>query len=39
LQRFRLEIPRPFVTRHRLRRIIAAAAGERILEVGVGTKY
>jgi len=38
-QRFWLEIPRPFVTRHRLRRIIAPGAGERILEADVGTGY
>lgn len=38
-QRFWLELPRPFVTRRRLRAIMAPAAGERILEVGVGTGY
>lgn len=38
-QRFWLELPRPFVTRRLLRAIMAPAAGERILEVGVGTGY
>jgi ubiquinone/menaquinone biosynthesis C-methylase UbiE len=38
-QRFWLELPRPFVTRRRLRAIMVPAAGERILEVGVGTGY
>lgn len=38
-QRFWLELPRPFVTRRRLRAIMGPAAGERILEVGVGTGY
>jgi ubiquinone/menaquinone biosynthesis C-methylase UbiE len=38
-QRFWLELPRPFVTHHRLCQVIAPVPGERILEVGVGTGY
>ena len=37
--RFWLEMPRPFVTHHRLCQVMAPAVGERILDVGVGTGY
>ena len=37
--RFSLELPRPFITRPRLREILAPEAGERMLEVGPGTGY
>lgn len=37
--RFSLELPHPFVTRSRLRDILAPAPGERMLEVGPGTGY
>jgi ubiquinone/menaquinone biosynthesis C-methylase UbiE len=37
--RFSLELPRPFVTRSRLREILSPAPGERMLEVGPGTGY
>lgn len=36
---FSLALPRPFVTRSRLREILAPESGERMLEVGVGTGY
>jgi ubiquinone/menaquinone biosynthesis C-methylase UbiE len=38
-QRFWVEAPHPFITRARLREILEAKAGERILEVGPGTGY
>jgi ubiquinone/menaquinone biosynthesis C-methylase UbiE len=38
-QRFWVEAPHPFITRERLREILEARAGERILEVGPGTGY
>jgi SAM-dependent methyltransferase len=36
---FSLELPRPFITRPRLREILAPKPGERVLEVGPGTGY
>jgi len=36
---FSLELPRPFITRPRLREILAPKSGERVLEVGPGTGY
>jgi ubiquinone/menaquinone biosynthesis C-methylase UbiE len=38
-QRFWVQAPHPFITRERLREILGATAGERILEVGPGTGY
>ena len=38
-QRFWVEAPHPFITRARLREILAPEPGERILEVGPGTGY
>jgi ubiquinone/menaquinone biosynthesis C-methylase UbiE len=38
-QRFWVEAPHPFITRARLREILAPAPGERVLEVGPGTGY
>jgi ubiquinone/menaquinone biosynthesis C-methylase UbiE len=38
-QRFWVEAPHPFITRERLREILEAQAGERVLEVGPGTGY
>src|ERR687885_2084667 len=38
-QHFFLELPHPFLTRARLRRILAPRPGERVLEVGPGTGY
>jgi SAM-dependent methyltransferase len=38
-QRFWVEAPHPFITRDRLREILEAKPGERILEVGPGTGY
>ena len=38
-QRFWVEAPHPFITRERLRDILAPQAGERLLEVGPGTGY
>jgi ubiquinone/menaquinone biosynthesis C-methylase UbiE len=38
-QRWMVEIPHPFVTRERLKEILAVSPGERILEVGPGTGY
>ncbi len=38
-QHFWLEVPHPFLTRNRLRRILAPRPGERVLEVGPGTGY
>jgi SAM-dependent methyltransferase len=38
-QRFWVEIPHPFITRTRLREILAPRPGDRVLEVGPGTGY
>jgi ubiquinone/menaquinone biosynthesis C-methylase UbiE len=38
-QRFWVEAPHPFITRARLREILAPRPGERVLEVGPGTGY
>ena len=38
-QRFWVEAPHPLITRARLREILEAKPGERILEVGPGTGY
>ena len=38
-QRFWVEAPHPFITRGRLRGVLAPVAGERLLEVGPGTGY
>jgi SAM-dependent methyltransferase len=38
-QRFWVEAPHPLITRPRLREILDASPGERILEVGPGTGY
>jgi ubiquinone/menaquinone biosynthesis C-methylase UbiE len=38
-QRFWVQAPHPFITRDRLRGILAPASGERVLEVGPGTGY
>ncbi len=38
-QRFFLQVPHPFLTRARLRKILAPRPGERVLEVGPGTGY
>lgn len=38
-QRFSLEFPRPFLTRSRLRGMLAPEPGERMLEVGPGAGY
>ena len=38
-QRFWVEAPHPFITRQRLREVLEASAGERLLEVGPGTGY
>ena len=38
-QRFWVEAPHPFITRARLREILEARDGERVLEVGPGTGY
>jgi ubiquinone/menaquinone biosynthesis C-methylase UbiE len=38
-QRFWVEVPHPIITRERLRSVLGAAAGERILEIGPGTGY
>jgi ubiquinone/menaquinone biosynthesis C-methylase UbiE len=38
-QRLWVQAPHPFITRERLREVLAPAAGERILEVGSGTGY
>jgi SAM-dependent methyltransferase len=37
--RFFVELPHPFITRGRLREILAPRPGERVLEVGPGTGY
>ena len=37
--RFSLELPHPFITRRRLREILAPEPGERVLEVGPGSGY
>ena len=38
-QRWVVEPPHPFITRRRLREVLAPQPGERILEVGPGTGY
>jgi ubiquinone/menaquinone biosynthesis C-methylase UbiE len=38
-QRVFLDLPRPFLSRSRLREILSPALGERLLEVGPGTGY
>jgi ubiquinone/menaquinone biosynthesis C-methylase UbiE len=38
-QRFWVEAPHPFITRERLREILAPQEGERLLEIGPGTGY
>jgi len=38
-QRFWVETPHPFITRPRLRVVLAPQPGERVLEVGPGTGY
>ncbi|HEY3552839.1 MAG TPA: methyltransferase domain-containing protein [Solirubrobacterales bacterium] len=38
-QRFWVEAPHPFITRDRLREVLRPVAGERLLELGVGTGY
>jgi SAM-dependent methyltransferase len=38
-QRFWVQAPHPFITRDRLREVLGAGPGERILEVGPGTGY
>jgi ubiquinone/menaquinone biosynthesis C-methylase UbiE len=38
-QRFWVEAPHPIVTRDRLQRVLRPEAGERVLEIGVGTGY
>ena len=38
-QHFFLEVPRPFLTRARLRKTLTPQPGERVLEVGPGTGY
>src|SRR5215204_4605924 len=37
--RFSLDLPRPFVTRSRLREILSPEPAQRVLEVGPGTGY
>lgn len=38
-QRFWVEAPHPIITRERLREVLRPQAGERVLEIGVGTGY
>ena len=38
-QRFWVQAPHPFITRERLRAVLAPADGERMLEIGPGTGY
>lgn len=38
-QRFWVQAPHPFITRERLRDVLAPAPGERLLEIGPGTGY
>jgi ubiquinone/menaquinone biosynthesis C-methylase UbiE len=38
-QRFWVDAPHPFITRERLREVLAPKPGERLLEVGPGTGY
>jgi ubiquinone/menaquinone biosynthesis C-methylase UbiE len=38
-QRFWVEAPHPFITRERLREVLAPSPGSRVLEVGPGTGY
>ena len=37
--RFFVELPHPFITRARLREVLAARPGDRVLEIGPGTGY
>lgn len=36
---FSMQLPRPFITRPRLRKILVPESGEHVLEVGAGTGY
>ena len=38
-QRFWVQAPHPFITRERLRSVLAPDPGERVLEIGPGTGY
>jgi ubiquinone/menaquinone biosynthesis C-methylase UbiE len=38
-QRFWVQAPHPFITRDRLREVLAPELGERVLEIGPGTGY
>ena len=38
-QRYWVQAPHPFITRDRLREVLAPSAGERVLEIGPGTGY
>ena len=38
-QRFWVQAPHPFITRDRLREVLAPRPGERVLEIGPGTGY
>lgn len=38
-QRFWVQAPHPFITRDRLREVLAPEPGERLLEIGPGTGY
>jgi ubiquinone/menaquinone biosynthesis C-methylase UbiE len=38
-QRFWVQAPHPFITRERLRSVLAPEPGERVLEIGPGTGY
>lgn len=38
-QRFWVQAPHPFITRERLREVLAPKPGERVLEIGPGTGY
>ncbi len=38
-QRFWVQAPHPFITRSRLREVLAPQPGERVLEIGPGTGY
>jgi hypothetical protein len=37
--RFLIELPRPYITRDRLREILVPQPGDKILEIGPGTGY